>query len=396
MRRLMAALLAVPLVGFGLPAAAQVEIGVVNSLSGNFSTFGARYRTGMEVALEEINAGGGINGEELQLIVQDDRSEAQSALAAVESLENRGVPLIIGSYASSITGPMAQLMTRRQIPLIVLGSADDSITKPGSDWVFRAKHNSTIVARTYFDYFDYLRQQHGEDELKRVAFLYGNAAWPVSLAETGRQLAKERGYQILDDQSYDQGTSDFRPILNNFRSLEPDILYIVSYAEDGVAITRQMREVGLNAKVIAIDTAAALPSFVQQVGELAEYIATVVSWSKDVQYPGVEDLNARLAEAAGEPPSFYEAEGYLALMVAADALRRAESLDREAVRQALKETDLETAVTTVTFEDFDGFRNQNPIRSLMLQIQNGEHVTVFPEDLAAESPVFPVPTWDER
>ena len=396
MRRLMAALLAVPLVGFGLPAAAQVEIGVVNSLSGNFSTFGARYRTGMEVALEEINAGGGINGEELQLIVQDDRSEAQSALAAVESLENRGVPLIIGSYASSITGPMAQLMTRRQIPLIVLGSADDSITKPGSDWVFRAKHNSTIVARTYFDYFDYLRQQHGEDELKRVAFLYGNAAWPVSLAETGRQLAKERGYQILDDQSYDQGTSDFRPILNNFRSLEPDILYIVSYAEDGVAITRQMREVGLNAKVIAIDTAAALPSFVQQVGELAEYIATVVSWSKDVQYPGVEDLNARLAEAAGEPTSFYEAEGYLALMVAADALRRAESLDREAVRQALKETDLETAVTTVTFEDFDGFRNQNPIRSLMLQIQNGEHVTVFPEDLAAESPVFPVPTWDER
>ena len=106
MRRLMATLLAVPLVGFGLPAAAQVEIGVVNSLSGNFSTFGARYRTGMEVALEEINAGGGINGEELQLIVQDDRSEAQSALAAVESLENRGVPLIIGSYASSITGPM--------------------------------------------------------------------------------------------------------------------------------------------------------------------------------------------------------------------------------------------------------------------------------------------------
>ncbi|WP_366552820.1 ABC transporter substrate-binding protein [Aquibaculum sediminis] len=395
-KKMIFAALAAPLAGLALPAAAQVEIGVVNSLSGNFSTFGERYRTGMEVALEEINANGGINGEELQLIVQDDRSEAQSALAAVEGLENRDVPLIIGSYASSITGPMAQLMSRQEIPLIVLGSADNSITKPGSPWVFRAKHNSTIVAQTYFDYFDYLRDQHGEDELQTVAMLYGNAAWPVSLAETGVELAEERGYEVLDEQSYDQGTSDFRPILNNFRSMEPDILYVVAYAEDGVAITRQMREVGLNAKVIAIDTAAALPNFVEQVDDSADYVATVVSWSKDVQYPGVEDLTDRLREAAGSEPSFYEAEGYLALMVAADALRRAESLDREAVREALKATDFETAVTTVTFDDFDGFQNQNPIRSLILQIQEGEHVTVFPEDLAAESPLYPAPSWDER
>src|SRR5690625_6296445 len=116
MRKLVAAALAAPLAGLALPAAAQVEIGVVNSLSGNFATFGERYRTGMEVALEEVNANGGINGEELRLIVQDDRSGAQSALAAVESLERQDVPLIIGSYDSSVTGPMAELMTPREIP----------------------------------------------------------------------------------------------------------------------------------------------------------------------------------------------------------------------------------------------------------------------------------------
>lgn len=396
MKKSLAAGLSLFFMAGAMPAAAQVEIGVINSFSGNFATFGERYRTGMEVALEEVNANGGINGEDLQLAIQDDRSEAQSALAAVESLENEGVPLIIGSYASSITGPMAQLMTRREIPLIVLGSADDAITKPGSDWIFRAKHNSTIVAGTYFDYFDYLREQHGEDELQSVALLYGNSAWPVSLGEMGRELAQERGYEIVGDESYDQGASDFRPILNNFRSEEPDIIYVVAYAEDGVAITRQMREVGLDSKVLAIDTAAALPNFVDQVGDSANYVATVVSWSKDVQYPGTEDLTERLREAAGSEPTFYEAEGYLALMVAADALRRAESLEREDVRKALDETDLETPVTTVTFEDFDGFTNQNPIRSLVLQIQDGEHVTVFPEDLAAENPIFPVPSWDDR
>src|SRR5690606_29555625 len=128
-----------------MPAMAQVKIGVVNSLSGNFAAFGSRYNTGMLVALEEINANGGIKGQKLELVTQDDRSEAQSALAALESLNKQGVPLVIGSYASGITGPLSKVATRQKIPLIVLGSADDSITKPGSDWVFRAKHNSTIV-----------------------------------------------------------------------------------------------------------------------------------------------------------------------------------------------------------------------------------------------------------
>jgi branched-chain amino acid transport system substrate-binding protein len=396
MRLVLAAALAASLaVGFGPQSHAQVKIGVVNSLSGPFAAFGERYRTGLQIALDEVNADGGINGEDLELEIQDDRSEAQSALAAVESLINQDVPLIIGSYASSITGPMAQLMTREEVPLIVLGSADDSITKPGSPWVFRAKHNSTIVARTYFDYFDYLRER-GDDELETVAMLYGNGAWPTSLAKAGKAFAEERGYEVVGDQAYDQGTSDFRPILNRFRSEEPDILYIVSYADDGVAITRQLREVGVNAHVIAIDTSAALPNYPDQVGDLAEYVATVVSWSKDVQYEGVEDLYERLKAAAGSEPSFYEAEGYLALRIAADALRRAGSTDREAVRDALDQTDLETPVTSVRFEDFDGFQNQNPIRSLILQIQDGEHVTVFPEELAAAEPRHPTPAWDDR
>lgn len=394
-RGVLAAALALPLAGISMPAAAQVKVGVINSLTGVFSAFGERNRTGMEVALAEVNAAGGIHGQPLELIVQDDRSEAQSALAAVESLRNQGVPLIIGSYASSITGPMAKLMTRQKIPLIVMGSADNSITQPGSPWVFRGKHNSTIVATTYFDYFDHLRKQ--DPGLKRVAMLHGNGAWPTSLIERSVGLAKERGYEVVAKQSYDQGTTDFRPILNRFRSEAPDILYICSYADDGVAITRQLREVGLNTKVIAIDTSAALTSYVEQVGKLAEYVATVVSWSKDVQYEGARDLNERLKAKSGAEPSFYEAEGYLTVMIAADALRRAKNpADRESVREALAATNLKTPVTDVVFKNTEGEQGQNPIRSLVLQIQDGHHTTVFPENLAPAKPRYPTPPWDKR
>src|SRR5690606_14441226 len=95
-------------------------------------------------------------------------------------------------------------------------------------------------------------------------------------------------------------------------------------------------------------------------------------------------------------PSFYEAEGYLALMVAADALKRSDPKDRESVRKALAETDLATPATHVKFENKDGFQGQNPIKSLVLQIQNGEHVTVFPLDLAAEKIQHPTPDWSKR
>lgn len=378
----MSVMAAVCATALSFPVAAQVKVGVVNSLSGNFAAFGERYNTGMQVALEEINANGGIKGQKLELIIQDDRSDAQSALAALESLNKQGVPLIIGSYASGITGPMSKMATRQKIPLIVLGSADDSITKPGSDWVFRAKHNSTIVANVYFDYFDNLRKSN--PDLKKIAVMYGNGAWPTSVSEEGLRQAEKRGYEVVGKQAYDQGTTDFRPILNKFRSANPDILLTSSYADDGIAIARQIKEVGLNAKVVAIDTASSMISFIQQVGDQSENIVSAVSWSPDVQYEGTPELYERLKAKAKEEPSFYEAEGYLALMVAADALSRAESLDREKVRDALKTTDLKTPVTDVKFEDYNGFKGQNPIKSVIIQIQDGKHVTVFPENLAAQ------------
>jgi branched-chain amino acid transport system substrate-binding protein len=82
--------------------------------------------------------------------------------------------------------------------------------------------------------------------------------------------------------------------------------------------------------------------------------------------------------------------------VAADALRRAGSMGREAVRDALAATDLKTPVTPVRFQDFDGFKNQNPIRSLVLQIQKGQHVTVFPAELSPAEVRHPTPPWSER
>src|SRR5690606_23132354 len=234
----------------------------------------------------------------------------------------------------------------------------------------------------YFDYFDYLRKSNGD--LKKIAIMHGNGAWPTSVSEEGARQAEKRGYEIVGKQAYDQGTTDFRQILNKIRADEPDILLTSSYADDGIAIARQIKEVGLNAQVVAIDTASSMISFIQQVGPQSENIVSAVSWSPDVKYEGTPELYERLKAKAKEEPSFYEAEGDLALTVAADALRRAKSTDREKVRDALAGTDLKTPVTDVTFKDYDGFKGQNPIKSVIIQIQDGKHVTVYPDNLASQ------------
>jgi len=385
-------LLVATVVPYGVRAQEYVEIGVITSLSGRFATFGAMQMAGYQVALEEINAAGGVLGRPLRLAVEDDASDQNAALSGAERLLSRGVPLILGTYSSGISKPLAQYMTRRQAPLLVSGSADDSITRPGSEWVFRAKTNATAYAVSLLSLADLL------GGMRTVVILAGSGAFEQSVADAAEQIARRRGYQVLSRQAYDRGLTDFRPILNRFRTVNPDIVFMVSYEEDAVAIMRQAKEVNLNARMFAGGAAGfALDTFITGAGDAAEYVFSATSWTPDVRYPGARQLYERLKEKlGGREPSYHAAETYMALIVAADALNRAGSLEKAAVRDALRATRLQTAAGPVEFVDYDGFRNQNPISMVVEQVQDGRFVTVYPTEVAAGQPRFPTPTWAER
>lgn len=377
-----------------IPAWAQqpVEIGIITSLSGRFATFGSMQMAGYQVALDEIQARGGVLGRPVVLVVEDDASDQNAALSAAERLLQRGVPLILGTYSSGISKPLAQYMTRRQAPLIVSGSADDSITRPGSEWVFRAKTNSSAYARSLLDLAATL------GGMKTMAILAGSGAFEQSVADAAESMAKGQGYQVVAREAYDRGLTDFRPILNRFLRLNPDILFMVSYEEDAVAIMRQAKEVNLNPKMFAGGAAGfALESFLKGAGDAAEWVFSATSWTPDVHYPGARELYEKLkARLRGEEPSYHAAEAYMALIVAADAIARAGSLDKAGIRDSLRATRLTTAAGPVEFKDYDGFRNQNPISMVVEQVQDGRFVTVFPLDVAAGATRFPTPPWASR
>src|SRR5512146_514638 len=364
-----AAIAGVLAAGSARAAAEPVRIGVITSLSGSFATFGGMEAAGHKGALAEVNGRGGVLGRPIELLIEDDASNQNAALAAAEKLIGRGAPLILGAYASSITKPLAGYLAREKVPLLNSNSADTSITKPGSPYVFRVGQTTDSFADACFDL---ARSLPG---LKTVAILVSNDALGKSAATSAKDRAKTSGMTVVAEQTYDRGLTDFRPTLNAFKALAPDVVVLSSYEEDA-AVLRQAKEVGLEPKLFTSvgATGYAIPQFITGAGDAAEYVTSASPWRPEVKYPGAQDLYARLKAALGAEPSHHAAKAYGGMMAAADAIRRAGSLDREAIRKALEQTKLTTAFGPISFESFAGYRNQNPAPSLFIQVQDRKFV----------------------
>jgi branched-chain amino acid transport system substrate-binding protein len=392
--RLRPSALAALLLFASLPAtpADPIRLGVITSLSGSFATFGAMEVAGYKVAAAEINEKGGVLGRPIELVIEDDASNQNAGLAAAEKLAGQNVPLILGAFASSITKPLAGYLGRIKVPLVNTNSADTAITKPGSPYVFRVGQTTDAYADASFDLIKSFK------DLKTVAVLVSNDALGRSTAASVREKCKQLGYQIVGDQAYDRGLTDFRPTLNGFKSARPDIVALSSYEEDSATLLRQAKEVSLSPKMfIAVGaTGYALPQFITGAGDAAEYVFSASPWRPEAKFPGAQDLNKRLVKVLGAEPSHHAAKSYGGLLAVADAIKKAGSTDREAIRKSLRDVKLLTAFGPVSFEDKNGFTNQNPAPSLIIQVQKGKFVVVWPKETASGEPAYPTPPWEKR
>lgn len=375
------------------PSGQPVRIGAISSLTGQFATFGSMERAGYSLAQQDINAAGGINGRPLVIDLQDDTSNANTALTVAEQFIRSGAPLILGAYSSSVTKPLAVYMARQRVPLLNSNSADDSITRPGSDYVFRVGQTTDAYVRPFFELFKKVGGIH------TVAVLVSNNALGHSTEHSVISQAEAQGYRVVFDQAYDEGLTDFRPVLNRIKDAHPDVLAMSSYDADAVALMRQIKEVNLNVKVFAGAgaTGFAIPSFIKGGGETVEYVITSAAWSPDVHYPKAQVLFGRLrAFLGGNDPSYHAVRAYAGALVAADALRRAKTPTPDAIRDALLGTKLVTPFGPVAFANLDGFHNQNPLPSILMQVQHGKYVTVWPAAVAIAQVQYPAPAWSDR
>ncbi len=391
-----ALLAAVTLVGLSQAQNVTLKIGAITTLTGRLAEFGQQQRAGFNVAINELNAKVGPNGQKYELLLEDSASDVNKGLAAAEKLVNSGVGVILNEYSSSIVKAQAQYLSRQKVPNIIVSASDESITKPGFDYVYRINPPTDEYAKILFQIFT-------DTKIKTVAILAGNGAFEKSVQASAIEQAKLKNIDVVGNQIYDKGLTDFRPILNGFKAKNPDAVFLVGYQEDSVAVMRQAKEVDLNPKLFAGGAAGfALPDFVTGAGSASEYLVTATAWVPGLKTSGNQKLYTNLVSTlGGKEPTYHAAQGYAAVLVAADAIKRAKSAtDREAINKALMTTDLRTPYAKIKFENFDGYKNQNRVSMVAEQVQKVggrlQFVSIYPRNLFAGKLLFPTPAWEKR
>jgi branched-chain amino acid transport system substrate-binding protein len=368
-----------------------IRFGAPLALTGPVSSFGAQDKRAIDIALDEINRAGGINGHPLEAVYVDTGGKPDTARSAMERFAQQPDILFVWGSSTSAEGiVLAQLAQRNKIVFFTHVAAAPELTSKGWDWVFR-QNPMTIE-------YNLALQDFLLNVVKPKTFftVYENSLFGQSGNKAMQAFAESHGIKYMS-LSFEGGSPDFKPVLLNVKAADPDVVFFAAYLLDAIVLTRQARELDLKPRLFAAAGAGFIfPEYLKGAGEAANYYFSASLWSPDLAYPGAKEFNQKW-EAANEGKSavYMHASAYASAYVIADVLKRAKALDRESIRDAFAATDLKTAFGPVHFGTYeiDGvkFNNQNKLQTILVQAQGGKYVTVWPPNLATAKPVFPVP-----
>jgi branched-chain amino acid transport system substrate-binding protein len=346
----------------GDSAGDAIRVGHFASLTGDTATFGQSADRGMQLAIQEINAAGGVLGRPLELISEDDRSITEEARSAAQKLLQRDrVVALLGEVASSRSLAAAPEAQRAGVPMISPASTNPKVTEVG-DYVFRAcfidPFQGAVMAR-------FAAQELGA---RRVAILLDyKQDYSVGLADYFRKTFQELGGEIVADERYTSGDIEFRAQLTTVRAAQPDAIFVPGYYTEVGLIAKQARELGIDVPMLGGDGWDSEKTL--EIGGAAVegyYFST--HYSADAESPKVQEFVKRYREQFGSVPDAMAALGYDTAHILTDALRRAGSSEGAKLRDAIADTrDFDGVTGTISI---DGERNAKK-DAVVLKIENG-------------------------
>jgi branched-chain amino acid transport system substrate-binding protein len=309
-----------------------ILIGEVGSLTGSEATFGISTRNAIELAIREVNAAGGVKGKKIEIRVYDNQSKPEEAANAANRLINQdNVLLILGEVASTNSIAMATKAQPAKVPMISNASTNPKVTQIG-DYIFRV---------CFIDPFQgYVMAKFAHDNLKltKLAVLRDlGSDYSQGLADVFERKFTEMGGKIVAGETYTKGSTDFRSQLTAIKRASPEAIYIPGYYNDIGLIARQARELGITAKLMGGDGWDSEKLF-ELGGAAVEGSYFSNHYSPDDPNPKIQKFIADYKAAYGSVPDALAALGYDAAKVAVDAIQRAPSFDRAAIRDAIAAT----------------------------------------------------------
>ncbi len=341
--------LAFPLVALVSAALAQdtIKIGEYASLTGKEASLGQSSHQGTILAVERINAAGGVLGRKLELITEDTQSKPGESGTAVRKLISRDkVVAILGEVASSRSLEGAPIAQRSKVPMISPASTNPKVTEIG-DYIFRVcfidPFQGPVMAKFALNTL----------KVKRVGLMVSSSsAYSVGLAKYFKEAFTAAGGTIVIEQKYQEGDRDFKAQLTAIRAAGVEAIFNPGYYNEGALMVKQARDLGITVPMFGADSWEA-EALIQLGGKAIEGVFLCSHYSPQDPSPRVQEFVDAYRQRWGEgfAPDSNASLGYDSVLVLADAIRRAGSTDRAAIRDALAATkDFEAVTGTITID----------------------------------------------
>ena len=372
-----------------LPAGAQtpIKIGASMSVTGTYAKPGSYQKEGYDICIDELNGKGGLLGRKVELVIYDDQSQPATAVKLYEKLITEDkVDAVMGPYSSAVSEAVANVTEKYKKVMVAPLAATTSIFKKGRKYIF-------MVITPAENYLDGLIDMAAKRGLKTVAIINEDTLFPKASAAGTAEAAKKRGMQVVLQEAYPKGNTDFSALLVKIKAANPDVIAAGTYFDDAVAITRQMKELNVNPKMFGLTVGGDLPEFYDLLKQNAEYVYGSTQWDESLPYPGQKEFLAAYTKKFKHEPSYHAAAGYAGCLIYGEAVKRAGTLDADKVREQLLKMEIKTAFGDYKVEP-DGFQVAH--KMVMLQWQDGKRVIVWPDDLASGKLRYPTPEWGKR
>lgn len=388
------ALLLVTALAFAQEEGEVVRIGAIHPLTGSLANDGQGMDQAIQMAVEEINASGMVEGFTLELLSADSTGSADIGQEeAVRLIEEEGVSALIGTFQSAVTANVATVSAREGVPLVVSVAAATNITEQGRDadgnqWTFRLQPNAEVMGTFAAQYLAEMAAAY-DIPVGAVGYMhegatdYGRSVYGAFEAEAANQ-----GIEIGETIAYDFGV-EYTTDVTLLSASAFDAVMVTGYYGDGLSIAQTMEDVALDTQFVmgVAQGTYDQDQFVEDAGELAEcFFNTNYRW--DNLNAGAIAAREAYMEMFGEPMTAADVLAYQAVYVIADAVMRAGSADPAAIQAALMET--EYADHILPYDGpitFDGGETPNAV-PVVMQVQDGAVVQVWPEALAEAEPRF--------
>jgi branched-chain amino acid transport system substrate-binding protein len=358
-------LLTLVVLALALRAQDTIKIGEYASLTGKEASFGQQSHKGLTLAIEELNAAGGVLGKKLELITEDNQTKPGESATAVKKLISRDkVVALIGEVASSRSLEAAPIAQAAKIPMIAPAATNPKVTQTGN-YIFRVcfidPFQGTVMAK--FAQTDL--------KAKKVAVLSSvSNAYSVGLAKFFKETFTANGGIIVSEKNFSEGDKDFRAQLTAVKAAGADAVFVPSYYTEAALIARQARDLGLNVPFFGGDGWVA-DQLLEIGGEALNGCYYSTHFSPENQDPVVQAFVKKFKArwGANENPDAFAALGYDAAYVLVDAIKRAGSTEGPKLRNALAATKNFSGVTGVT--NIDANRDASKPAAI-IAIKNGK------------------------